>query len=220
VSIRPLIPVTLLAAILALAPLAAKNSLPKPAQSVQALSWGGKNHCTISSINDQAVHVTEVQPVVVGLWLTAAHCVAQEQQFEIAGHPAYVVKADYPLDVAVMVTEGWTQPALQFSDHEPTYGDFVEMYGHPLGWDSVIYMKGYVSSPSMHEADMERADMVVALYNLVAAPGSSGSAVLDKHHKIIGVLQFAFHDGSFAEVSGGCTYRDLKRFLAPYLPED
>ncbi len=157
---------------------------------------------------------------MVGLWLTAAHCVANEQAFEIAGHPALVVKADYALDVAVMATYDYALPMLEFSKDAPKYGDFVEMWGHPLGWDSLIYFKGYVTNPSMHEADMEREDMRVALYNLNAAHGSSGSAVLDKHHRVVGVLQFAFHSGSFADVSGGVTYADLKAFLKPYLPEE
>jgi len=201
------------------------TALPKAAQSVQALSWNGRNHCTISSINDKSyVQVempdrTDYGKRVVGLWLTAAHCVEQEQAFEIAGHAAFVVKADYLLDVAVMGTYDWALPMLEVSDDAPQYGDFVEMWGHPLGWDSLIYFKGYVSNPSMHEADMEREDMRIALYNLDSAPGSSGSAVLDKHHRIVGMLQFAFRDTGFGMVRGGVTYSDLKRFLASYLPE-
>ena len=209
----------LVVAVLALSPLTAKNPLPKPAQSVQALSWNGSNHCTISSINDQSYLVVENTRKRAGLWLTAAHCVAQEQMFEIAGHPAFVVKADYLLDIAVMGTYDYALPRLEFSTHAPEFGDFVEMYGHPLGWESIIYTKGYVANPSMRENEMAAESIWVALYSLLAAPGSSGSAVLDKHHKIVGVLQFAFHSGSFAEMSGGCTYQDLKAFVAPYLPE-
>lgn len=198
---------SLLAFCLSLTPLTAFSLDQKVAQSVQALSWDGDNHCTISSINEKE-----------GYWLTAAHCVEGEPKlYDIAGHKANVIKKSPVLDLAIMVTPDWHVRAIKLSKDAPKYGDEIAMWGHPLGWKSLILFRGYIATPSFTEAGVIEGVPQV-LYEMTAAPGNSGSAVVNRHNEMIGCLQWAVVlTSSFSFVTGGVDYPHFYQFMSPWV---
>jgi len=205
---------------------------PKPFDSVRALAWTvdvmsinfntGEittaqvfgNHCTVTSINQKKHY-----------WLTAAHCVANEDMSEVEIHdykigtagmgyvPAQIVEVDLADDIAVMATpDGPEVPALKIAKDDVGFGDPIMVVGHPFGWPEAVMFVGNVAHPSLKFDPDDKAYMI---YQIAAAPGNSGSAVLDKDNKVVSVLQIGW-SRSFANVSGGAPQDVLKRFAGKY----
>jgi S1-C subfamily serine protease len=223
-----------LAAALLAAPAITANHTPKPFESVRALATARPtvsvdlstnsvvtvkveydNHCTTTSVNE-AKH----------LWLTAAHCVANEDMTAIDNqdyfignealgyHPALLVSVDLINDLALLTTPDYAVPALRMSTHDPSYGDKVSVYGHPFGWNAATLFEGIVSSPIIQ---FDPADKPYMIYQVACAPGNSGSAVLNSHDEIVSVLQISW-TRTFGNVCGGSPWAITYSFIFPYLP--
>lgn len=169
-----------------------------------------RNHCTATSI-DEARH----------LWLTAAHCLLSEMTDVgsvespryIIGDRALSVVVSSEADLAVVRTVYASAPALKLAKHAPRQKDAIQLWGHPFGFRDLVATVGIVSVVEFLDfAEIGRTQPKM-LYQIVGAPGNSGSAVLDARGDIISVLQFAW-GRSFEPFTGGCTYEQLRQFLA------
>ena len=156
-----------------------------------------RNICTISSI-DQERHY----------WITAAHCLAeigQEGRY-IEGSPIVIVEISEEMDIAVVQVDGISVPALALQVGPTTWQQDILIVGHPFGYDPVFITRGYVANPrGLIEASP------YMLFNVAAAPGNSGSPVLNLNGEIVSILQIGWGE-SFSPVTGGATYGDLQHF--------
>lgn len=191
----------------------AASRLPKVAESVRPLQTirideqSGEpylaNICTVTSISKEQ-----------HLWLTAAHCVSDEF-LAIDHYQAVIRKVDTKWDLAILYTAEYSLPALKIAKYKnaPTYGDKVHIWGHPFGFDDIVYVEGVVSSPlSVFEYGE------YALFQITIAPGNSGSAVLNKNNEIISVVQVAWGwFPAFEPMTGGAPFSVLKQFIVGIL---
>lgn len=205
-----------LVAALLLAPICSWSSsnLPKVAESIRALQTlktdedsGNKflaNICTVTSI-DEVKH----------LWLTAAHCVVNGKTHEldvslhIANYQAYVVYYNVPADLAIIRTPELSVPALKIAKKAPTYGDDLSIWGHPFGFNEIVFVKGFLAAPFVTVDNTK-----YMLFSTPIAPGNSGSAVLNKNNEIVSVAQVVFAWlPAFEPIGGGVPFDTFKAFL-------
>ena len=217
---KKFLPVALLLATLLPFSLSATSPLPKVAESVKPLQIRSlvlsedatsaeltfRNICTVTSIN-QKLH----------LWLTAAHCVASEEDpfaisfedFTIGGFTATVRRVDFSNDLAVLHTKDFFLPALKVATKAPTYGDTMVIWGHPFGAPDLVYVRGFVAAPVFNIFDKQ-----FLLFSAPIAPGNSGSAVLNARNEVVSVAQVVFaYFPAFEPVGGGAPFSVLKEFL-------
>lgn len=188
-------------------------------EPVQYLIEGGqglRNGCTASSINRAEQ-----------LWITAAHCWVPDQTY-IHASPAELVEGYSDIDVAVLKVPGYTSGGeLYRSDKRPNFETPITIAGHPFGYQDVFVTKGWIANPSamLSEATsgykylikLPRLSETVQayngfmLFNTTAAPGNSGSPVLDANGDVVSILQIGW-GRTFSPVSGGATYEALKWF--------
>ena len=176
-----------------------------------------RNICTVSSIN-AALH----------LWLTAAHCVLDEQLSDygeepraprptqgltIEGKLAFIVKTDTVIDLAILFTPDLALPALRLARKGPFWEDTIRVIGHPFGYPSVTIVAGTVSNP---DAEFVRAGFAPSYMFVTApvAPGNSGSPIVNSRGEIVSVLQIGWGGGY--SPGGGATYARLKGFAGSY----
>jgi len=178
-----------------------------PPKSVQGLqNAAGNNFCTAFSINEKQ-----------HLYATAAHCVLEDESGEkspvphILGQRVDVVMADKEADIAV-VRAAFGAPALKISDKAPKMHDPIEIHGFPYGMPNMIVFSGEVSFPDITIVGDDRNERWM-LFDCTAAPGNSGSPVLNKDHKVISILQVGWQAG---RITGGVPQSILKRVLEPY----
>lgn len=170
-----------------------------------------RNMCTVGSMNAEE-----------HLWLTAAHCVvdpAEGPEGPAAPRPRYImgdevtkVAVDEKVDLAILRTERAVAPALALATTPPTYGDDLILIGHPFGFRAPIVTFGTVANPAMIVEDGEKEYM---LYTTPAAPGNSGSPVLDRFGRVVSVLQVGW-GRVFGPVVGGATFEQLRKFTIGY----
>lgn len=170
--------------------------------------------CSASSIN-QAEH----------LFLTAAHCVSiGDETLEemntldphprfIDGHQASVLKLSGEFDLAILKVEGTNVPALTMQTHDVVFGQKIMIPGFPFDWTEPTIFRGFVANPGFEFPDSGKPYM---LFDMAAAPGNSGSAVVNARGELVSVLQIGWGRG-FAPVSGGATYAQMVKIVKPYI---
>lgn len=184
-------------------------SKPKAAQSVRPLQTFVEledgtpilaNICTVTSISKE-----------LHLWLTAAHCVAKGNFFAIDRYQAIIKKVNPNWDLAILYTPDYSLPHLKIAKYNkaPKYGDHVRIWGHPFGFNDIVYVEGIVSSPI---STFDYGEY--AMFQCTIAPGNSGSAVLNENNEIISVVQVAWGwFPAFEPMFGGVPFSVLKQFL-------
>ena len=162
-----------------------------------------QNICTTTSINAEQ-----------HLWLTAAHCVEIDEMTGgvryINGDLAVIVMVSPKDDIAIVRTERAYAPSLKLARQAPDFGDKLKVVGHPLGMNVPILTFGQVAHPSIN---IEGKDYMI--YSVVAAPGNSGSSVLNGDDEVVSVLQVGW-DRSFGSMTGGATFEQLRRTTIGY----
>ena len=162
-----------------------------------------QNICTTTSINAEQ-----------HLWLTAAHCVEIDETTGgiryINGDLATVVVASKTEDIAIVRTERAFAPALKMAKVGPDYGDPLKVVGHPLGMNVPILTFGQVAHPSINIEGKK-----YMLYSIVAAPGNSGSSVINDKDEVVSILQIGW-DRSFGSMTGGSTFEALRKTTIGY----
>jgi S1-C subfamily serine protease len=167
-----------------------------------------RNICTTTSINE-AQH----------LWLTAAHCVGNPQTQELDGKlrfiqqsPAWVLDVNFPMDLAVVQAPLIRVPGLRMQPYDVVFGQKVYVAGHPLGYAALFLTQGWVANPRAHLDPTDTSDYM--LLNVAAAPGNSGSAVLNEKGEVVSVVQVGWTP--FGAMHGGAPWRNLFTFAWKY----
>lgn len=218
--IFPLSPV-LLALTLLPPTVLARSTASNP--SIRPLSWTSpifddegevegvkvRNHCTT-----WAYRAPDAPQVVH--WITAAHCVLDEDTNELEEH-------DYQIDKVLVNVEAYSvsadlaslehgpdAPGLSIASKSADVLDPVIIQGFPFGWSFMVSTKGYLAVHGVTLGDFP--DQVYDLYNVSAGPGNSGSPVFNDKMRVIGVLQIGFGRG-MSILSGGTPTEVLHRFL-------
>jgi S1-C subfamily serine protease len=188
--------------------LVASTLFSAPAPSIVPLqSAGGSNFCTTWSINAQKHY-----------YATAAHCLGENAPTpHLFGQRVKVVLDDEKADVAV-VQGPVGSPALKLSKDAPQIGDQIHVTGFPYGFPKVMTFKGLFAHPGMdiYEKDQDGEKHYAgtyALFDMTAAPGNSGSPVMNKDGKVVSLLQVGWQ----ARITGGIVYSELVRVLEPYV---
>lgn len=190
---------------------------------VQYLIEGGqglRNGCTAFSIN-RAEH----------LWMTAAHCgISDTGDMYVNGSPAEFVEGYADTDVMVIRVPDYTAAGeLYRRQTRINFGTEIIIAGHPFGYGDVFVTRGTIANPkAMLDAEASAWKRILLslglpklsqvgefdgfmLFNVAAAPGNSGSPVMDKDGNVVSVLQIGW-SREFSPVSGGATYDAVKWF--------
>src|SRR6266498_3767475 len=143
----------------------------------------GRNFCSTWSINQEKHY-----------YVTAAHCVkGDEGEMPIPHIKGVVVSPvfiDVVQDIAVVVGE-FGSPALKIANNMPQVGDKVTIVGYPLGLDQQV---GQAVVQVLHQKVKGEANKTI-FSGFGVAPGSSGSAVLNKSGQVISDLQLGWPIG-------------------------
>jgi len=157
-----------------------------------------RNICTTSSINEKKDY-----------WITAAHCVADDNQRFIEGTPVFTTEKDVELDLAVLTAPSLDVKAIKLSPRQPRVGDEAYIAGHPFGYPSLFLTQGHVA---VVDGELEGQRFMVV--DAAIAPGNSGSPVLNSKGEMISILQVGW--GGYSPVGGGSTWANLVRFAGKY----
>lgn len=144
-------------------------------------------------------------------WLTAAHCVGVNPIY-IDKHLATEVMVDVASDLAVLVVPEITVKSLKMQTYWPTVGQYVQMYGHPVGYKEPQYFVGHISSLSTF-IDPEYGHKM--MFDMTACGGNSGSAVLNAKDEVVSVLEIG-HGRPCSTFSGGARWPDMVRLVYKY----
>lgn len=141
--------------------------------SIQPLAWDGGNHCTAFSINEEE-----------GYWITALHCVVEEDELSIAGEPARVVDECEVCELALLKSDAHA-PALKPAKETPPAGTPVIARGYPLGAAALASVNGFLLVPTTTNS----AGEVANIYQMYITYGYSGSPVF-AGDEVVGTLNF------------------------------
>lgn len=185
--------------------LASVRALAIPMKEGEAAAYL-QNICSVSS-SDEGRH----------FWLTAAHCVEEDGlNYYIDGDKVDVVKADEVNDVAILHTARISAPALKLATVAPSYAEPAMVIGYPLGADDVQVTVGVVSNPVSRIPGAELHQLFMML-QVLGAPGSSGSAVLNGRGEVISIVQRG-PGGGYSPVMAGVVFATLEQFR-PYFEQ-
>lgn len=150
------------------------------------------------------------------LFITAAHCVVEadggnsKNLFVGEEHyPAVVQRADVNRDIALIYAE---QPgvALKLRTRPLQFGEGLQIPSFQLGWWVFMLTRGQVTNPDERIRGDYKAYM---WHNVYGCGGSSGSPVLDKDGKMVGVEQVGARQFEpCSGVGGSATLDELKDF--------
>lgn len=200
-----------LVALLILVPLPAFSLDPgkilKSVQPIQGVFGTGelRNFCSSASINQQKHY-----------WLTAAHCVEEDGYLRyVGGDQIKVLMRDVVNDVAVFTTVRVFAPALKLAKEAPKTGDIAMIAGYPFGILDPFVTFGKVISPSAQLCEGEEefcGERRFLFVDAMAAPGNSGSAIMNSKGELISVLQIGY--GRVFGPGGGAPYAVLKQYAS------
>lgn len=120
-----------------------------------------------------------------GYFLTAGHVVGAWEEV-IEGHAAQTVREDDKLDIAVLyVPELADMPYVVLARDNPQVGDEITITGFPLNLGKLTFFGRVADDVTEAIAGMW---VGVLDLNIAAAPGVSGSGVIDAHGRVVGIL--------------------------------
>ncbi|MBK25090.1 MAG: hypothetical protein CME70_19485 [Halobacteriovorax sp.] len=105
---------------------------------------------------------------------------------ELAGSPKCNIGNDVCF-LPVNVPRG--TPVLSISSSAPTWGDMVWYAGNPLSVSSERGFPGTLPLFSGYFSGTPRNQSALGMYTLFAAPGSSGSPIVNSRGQVVGVVQ-------------------------------
>ncbi len=192
----------LLPPILSLLLIATLNAFSTLKEVTPLQTEAGSNFCTSFSINEK-----------LHLFVTAAHCV-DEFEPDLPVPHLYRMRIrlllfDKESDIAV-IRGPVSVKALHFQNDAPTLGQEVMVVGYPYGGDQAL---GFGRLSVLHQK-VEKSGIKTIFAVMGAAPGNSGSPIMNTRREVISVLQQGWPDGGFV---GGTPWEILVRLLQPFM---
>ena len=196
----------------------------KPLQRIDFITPDGeviyKNTCTAVQIN-QIDHI----------WLTAAHCVLEntltEEGYEITigerfigtqimsvAAPVVVIEIDSEKDLAVLQASSFWYPFEANFGKKPKLGQEIFIAGHPFGYLGVFLTRGWISSL---KADLGWSSPFM-VFQVPAAPGSSGSPVFNTKGEVVSILQIGW-SRDFSPMTAGALWEDVRVIAGKYFSQ-
>ena len=177
---------------------------------------------SVASLSIEVPGTSSYQPVCSTMsinegkkyWLTAAHCVVGVgEKFFILGDDAYPVLIDATNDLAILKTQKVSLPGRALAKSAPTYGDKIILIGYPgpLEMKEASFAFGWVSHPKLKLMDnpwdpfLNHPFMVI---QTAAAPGNSGSGILNSRGEVVSVLQASWGRG-FSSMSLSAPFENI-----------
>lgn len=156
--------------------------------------------------------------------LTAAHCtefgkrVINRVKVKDSEFNAYIKKIDVSKDLVVLVVPGvHFQGALKIAESQGELGDTMLMMGNPRAQAPDSLVKGIISYLDRKDVHKGQGGIweYLTQYHAYAAPGSSGSAIVNEKGEIIGVLVTGYGADNYGgDIVFGVRWVDIKEFLA------
>jgi len=154
------------------------------------------------------------------LVITAAHvCTSGPLSFyttfkliDIDGkkYKAEVITKDNYNDICLLYSKGLQKPPVKISNHKPLPGSRIYNIGAPVGifdYQMVPIIDGFYNGEATNKWGLNR----ISVYTLPAAPGSSGSMVLNDKFELVGLIHSLLI--RFPVISIGPTYESLIDFI-------
>ena len=154
------------------------------------------------------------------LVITAAHvCTSGPAAFyttfkliDIDGkeYKAELITKDGYNDICMLYSEGLRKPPVKISPHKPLPGSRIYNIGAPVGifdHQMVPINEGFYNGEATNKWGLDH----ISVYTLAAAPGSSGSMVLNDKFELVGLIHSLLI--RFPVISLGPTYESLMDFI-------
>ena len=154
------------------------------------------------------------------LVITAAHvCTSKPTAFyttfrliDIDGkkYKAQALAKDNANDICMLYSKDLRRPPVKIANHKPLPGSRIYNIGAPVGifdYQMVPINDGFYNGEATNKWGLNR----VSVYTLPAAPGSSGSMVLNDKFELIGMVHSLLI--RFPVISIGPTYESLTDFI-------
>jgi len=154
------------------------------------------------------------------LVITAAHvCTSAPTAFyttfkliDIDGkkYKARLLTKDNASDICMLFSKDLRRPPLKVAAYKPLPGSRIYNIGAPIGifdYQMVPINEGFYNGEATNKWGLDR----VSVYTLMAAPGSSGSMVLNDKFELIGLIHSLLR--RFPQISIGPPYNSLMDFI-------
>lgn len=209
---RSLLVFLLLAVFVSVSPISAfiPNSIASVRPLTQIHGERLRSLCTTSSINQEKHY-----------WITAEHCAGIEVDAEgnevvipkyIDGDEVKIVMRDILHDVAILHTKRASAPAIGLSPDVPVFRQEIFVIGYPMSFPDAIITKGIIAHPSTQFTDEPPFNHHFMLLNVTAAPGNSGSPVLDVFSEMVSIVQIVWGGHGFSNMTGGVPWDVLNTY--------
>ena len=119
-------------------------------------------------------------------------------------HPGVVVKIDHDADLCALSVPTFKAAPVKFSRNSPDIGDEVIALSAPFGINSPTMTLTFTGKYSGKSGKWH-------FYTIPTRPGSSGSVVLNKKYRGVGMLNAAFQD--IETVGMGAGHEETQQFL-------
>lgn len=126
-------------------------------------------------------------------------------------HSISTVAMDSIYDICLMLVTKIEQPAVEISPVAPLRGEKVFNIAAPLGISdgkAVLLFEGHYAGETFSNA----AHSAASLYSIPTQHGSSGSAILNEHGELVGIIFAGISE--FENVCMAVPYNAIKDFLA------
>ena len=150
----------------------------------------GDPNLQIGPVNLELSSITHIQVVTI----------------DHAAHDATIHSVDADHDICLLLVEGYVGPPLPIAVNLPRIGDRVFNVAAPRS----IFHQGVVPILDGHYSGYN-ADTEDFVFTIPAAPGSSGSVILDSSGQIVSVLHSAH--AAFENIAIGCSLPALANFV-------
>lgn len=166
--------------------------LPRPQGYVAVEADGWQSIVRVGNAYD--LFVGSCWSVASGLFATAAHVPADENELRINGCPADLIYFDPVRDVAILRCRSVVLPALALNT-QPVVGIQARARGYTNGGGRPVQTQGTVSCAAWTDGFVG--------YDGGIQPGMSGSPVLDDEGRVLGIVSSAY------------SWHELNRWSAP-----
>lgn len=157
-----------------------------------------------------AAHVCQNRRFLMGALLENKEVRVEVADVDGELYPATPYSVNHEHDLCIMRVPGMERPPLEMASQGPVVGETYHNMASPLGIaqkKAIPIFTGIYSGEFQFTEDHPIHD----LYTLPARGGSSGSAIMNKEHEVVGIVVIGFRSLETASISP--TYDQTKTFV-------